>query len=224
MKSPFKASELAKLKALKLTASEKALGRAAIFARLGETPSQRPGWWLWLTHHAPAALAILFLAGGTSWAAEQAVPGEILHTVKTNVNEPIRGLFARDSGAQAHWQAERVDRRLKEISVLRKRGRLKPELESNIMAHLENQEFSQLEAAFKTRFSNMDEQLAKRRARLNHEVENAAETALAQARNARRAGLKARETGGALEALMEYRAALRLSDEAIILINRPTAQ
>jgi len=68
-------------------------------------------------------IAVL-LGGGTSVAAEQAVPGDFLYTVKTEVNENVRGAFAFDAESKAKWKARLAERRLEEAERLAAEGRL----------------------------------------------------------------------------------------------------
>ncbi|PJE76161.1 hypothetical protein COV04_01360 [Candidatus Uhrbacteria bacterium CG10_big_fil_rev_8_21_14_0_10_48_11] len=71
------------------------------------------------------ALALLLLfGGGTSYAAEQSLPGDILYPVKVSVNEPFRGLFAVGNEAEANWQAQIVERRLNEAVTLASENKL----------------------------------------------------------------------------------------------------
>jgi hypothetical protein len=83
------------------------------------------------------AAVIVLTAGGTfSYAAESAVPGDILYPIKTHVNEPIIGRLKH----QTEWQVEKVERRLWEVERLAEQHRLRSEnraaLELRIQEHL----------------------------------------------------------------------------------------
>lgn len=84
---------------------------------------------------------MLVLGGGTSFAAEAAVPGDVLYPVKVGMNEEIRAAFAFSAEAKAEWEAERAERRLVEAERLAAEGRLdaaaKAELEARFAAHAE---------------------------------------------------------------------------------------
>lgn len=56
------------------------------------------------------------LIGGTvSFAAEGALPGNMLYPVKTEVNERVRGVVAVTPQAKAEWDVKLVERRLLEV-------------------------------------------------------------------------------------------------------------
>jgi len=103
----------------------------------------------------PIALVLLLLFGtgtGISFAAEQALPGDVLYPVKVGVTEEIRGAFTFSAHAGAQWEAKRVERRLEEAEELAKQGRLtediRAQIESNFDMHAEriNERLSQIEA------------------------------------------------------------------------------
>lgn len=94
-------------------------------------------------------LIALLLGGGTSYAAERALPGETLYPVKVYVNEEIRDLLAVSdkSGAEiATWMAER---RLKEVEKLLGEGKL---TESTAVA---------MEARIEKHLASFEEKIAK---------------------------------------------------------------
>jgi hypothetical protein len=78
--------------------------------------------------HPVAALCTLVLCVGigTSFAADYAVPGQALYSIKTKVNEPILGALATTPSAKADWNAELTTRRLKEAEVLAATNKLLP--------------------------------------------------------------------------------------------------
>jgi hypothetical protein len=70
-------------------------------------------------------LAVLLVAtGGTSLAAENALPGDLLYPVKVGLNEQVRSLTAITPEAKAKFALEITDRRLKEVALLSSQGRL----------------------------------------------------------------------------------------------------
>ena len=85
-----------------------------------------------------ALIIILILGGGTSFAAENALPGDTLYTVKISVNEEVRSLVAVSSVAQADWDARRAGRRLEEAEKLAVKGRLNAEARADIEARFES--------------------------------------------------------------------------------------
>lgn len=66
----------------------------------------------------------LFLGGGTSYAAEGSLPGDLLYPVKTHVNETVLASLAVSPEAQANVQADIAMRRLDEAQRLAARGTL----------------------------------------------------------------------------------------------------
>lgn len=84
-------------------------------------------------------LIIALLLGGTSIAAERAVPGNALYGVKININERVAGAFAISTEADADWHARAAERRLEEAEKLAAKGELtaeaKTEIQTNFMMH-----------------------------------------------------------------------------------------
>jgi hypothetical protein len=85
---------------------------------------------------------ILFSGAGVSFAAENALPGDALYSLKVDVNEPIVAALSVSSESKALWNAERAERRLEEAAKLASDDRLtdtlKEELEQQFDAHVEN--------------------------------------------------------------------------------------
>jgi hypothetical protein len=85
-------------------------------------------------------LLAVMVSGGTSFAAQGAVPGDFLYTIKTEVNEPVRSAFALGANAEAELQAQIVAERIEEAQELKAEGKLKGEvaakLAANIQAHV----------------------------------------------------------------------------------------
>lgn len=87
----------------------------------------------------------LFLGGGVSFAAENALPGDALYVVKTEVNENVRAALAVSAEADARWHANVAERRLKEAEALSARG----ELSGDVAAELGAKFNQHAEAALK---------------------------------------------------------------------------
>ena len=90
-----------------------------------------------------AGILIVFLIGtGTSYAAEGALPGDILYPVKTSVNKSIRGALTVSEEAKTLWSATLAVRRLEEAGVLAIEGRLtdstRADIESRLDKHVED--------------------------------------------------------------------------------------
>lgn len=67
------------------------------------------------------------VGGGTSFAAQGAVPGDFLYPVKTEVNESVRSAFAFGADAEARLQAKLIEERVEEAKELKAEGELKGE-------------------------------------------------------------------------------------------------
>ncbi|MDZ4226368.1 MAG: DUF5667 domain-containing protein [Patescibacteria group bacterium] len=129
---------------INLSLREKALMRAYIFEEAalpvqGYTVSQ---YRLFSLRFAPALAAVLIivLGGGTAYAAQGALPGELLYTVKVSVNEPLRQALAVSTEAKAAFHTEVAQTRLEEAETLAAEGRLtastSAKIETNLDAHL----------------------------------------------------------------------------------------
>lgn len=85
-----------------------------------------------------AALLIVTLTGtGISYAAEQALPGDLLYPVKVEVNERVVAGLIRDPEEQVRWLARRAERRLEEAEKLAEDAKLTEETEARIAAAFE---------------------------------------------------------------------------------------
>ncbi len=96
---------------------------------------------LWIRYTATTLTLFVFL-GGISFAAEHALPGDILYPIKITVNEELRSLAVFSSEDRAGWEAKRAERRLREAQKLALLGRLegtvREDLESRFETHLKN--------------------------------------------------------------------------------------
>jgi hypothetical protein len=86
------------------------------------------------------ALLALVLLGGTAYASEYSVPGEMLYTMKTGVNERVLALVARSHSSKAQLEVRLADRRLEEAEKLNAQAKLseetKAQLSTDIVEHL----------------------------------------------------------------------------------------
>jgi hypothetical protein len=88
-----------------------------------------------------AAFVLLVLAGGgTAFAAKGALPGDLLYSVKTIVNEPVEGALALSVESKIKFHSDVAQTRLEEAEVLASQNRLDAsttqKLESDIDTHL----------------------------------------------------------------------------------------
>lgn len=140
---------------LSLTPEERAAGRLALQARIALSlapeekaevrrvlqnivfaePSPVSSWgWVNLPLRLPAmAFSILLLlgvsSGGLAYAAENAMPGDALYTVKVHVNEALRARLQITPEARAQWALTRLERRMDELRRLEARGIAETEID-----------------------------------------------------------------------------------------------
>lgn len=85
-----------------------------------------------------AALAVVMVFGsGISYAAEGALPGDVLYGVKTNINEAAKVALAGSAEAKAEVQIELAERRIEEATILASEGRLDEETENQLAVAFE---------------------------------------------------------------------------------------
>jgi len=65
-----------------------------------------------------ALILALTTGSGFAYAAENALPGNILYSIKTNINEEVRGLFLGSSEKKMVWEIEKTERRMEEAAEL----------------------------------------------------------------------------------------------------------
>ena len=100
---------------LALDRIEEALDRASRFFSLGRA-----------RYAFSAALLILLVGGGTSYAAESALPGEALYPIKIGINEKIAATLAVSAEEHAYFDAQLAERRMEEAEQLAASGKLSP--------------------------------------------------------------------------------------------------
>lgn len=83
-----------------------------------------------------ALLIALMIGGGTSYAAESSLPGDLLYGVKTEINENVQSAFAFSAKAEAELQARLAEERLREAEELAARGELDAEASAEIGTRL----------------------------------------------------------------------------------------
>ena len=72
---------------------------------------------------------ILLTSGGVlAYAAEDALPGDVLYTIKIAVNEPVVTLLQRTPEQAAEWSVRKMERRLHEARILVKTASFRKEI------------------------------------------------------------------------------------------------
>jgi hypothetical protein len=115
--------------------------RLMTFMRANPLPVATPVHVLFPARYlAPFAFAafVLLAGGSASFAAENAVPGDPLYSVKVNFNEPLLGSLKFSSAAKADWQTDIVERRLEETDQLAISGKLSAENQPVLAQNLED--------------------------------------------------------------------------------------
>jgi len=84
-------------------------------------------------------LAVFASSAGLSYAAEGALPGDALYTIKTNINEPVEGALATSVDAKTMWALNVAGERIKEAAILAAQDNLdtttQEKLQSNFESH-----------------------------------------------------------------------------------------
>ncbi|MDE2213008.1 MAG: hypothetical protein KGJ34_00510 [Patescibacteria group bacterium] len=125
----------------RLTRGEKGAMRSALEAAISPVPTYAatPSPYSIFIRRFPratalssGALAAILLMGGTAYAAQGSLPGDLLYPVKIHVDEPVRGAFAVTPTAKAQWNAEVAQERLQEAQELASQGRLSTSTEGEL--------------------------------------------------------------------------------------------
>lgn len=143
---------LKKMKAMTLTPVEKATMREWLINAMEQKAKER--WWLHPLKHMTSIVAgvliITITSGSLSYAAENAVPGDVLYPMKVNVNETVRGALKKTPEDQARWEAEKAERRLKEAEMMTMRASMTDEKQAQIQ-----ERFRKHADALRTRIAEM---------------------------------------------------------------------
>lgn len=86
-----------------------------------------------------AIAAMLLIGGGTTFAAQNSLPGELLYPVKVGVNEHIRLAFAVSNEAETEVQLALLEERVREAQALEAQGRLDGELAVAVRTNVRTQ-------------------------------------------------------------------------------------
>ena len=137
------------MRSVRLTANEKRAMRAVIVRRTGVLMHSTRGSLFDLSVRsrvlaAGSVISALLIGSTVSYAAEGALPGDILYPIKVSINEPVRIALAQTSYTKAVVEVDLVDRRLQEAEQLAVEGRLTTEtkisLEAGMNEHVGNVE------------------------------------------------------------------------------------
>lgn len=120
---------------IRLSTEEKARMRAHIFGM----PTRVPSYTISRFHFfsirfvpVMAAVLIVVLGGGTAYAAQGALPGDLLYPVKISVNERVELALATTPEAKAQAEAKLAERRVAEAEELDATGRLDADITTQL--------------------------------------------------------------------------------------------
>lgn len=95
-------------------------------------------WTLFLYRPVAASLVLVLVVGsGVSYAAEGALPGDALYTIKTSVNEPVKVALASTAAEKAEVEIELTERRIAEATALAADDRLDDATEARLAVALD---------------------------------------------------------------------------------------
>lgn len=87
---------------------------------------------------AAGTFAFFLVIVSVPFAAERAVPGDVLYPIKTRVNEEIRAQFISSPYERVAFETELMERRIAEARLLAKKGKLSEEVEAAIAETVKN--------------------------------------------------------------------------------------
>ena len=136
-----------------LSSDEKEHMRSVVHAYVAMKPKRslvsvprhigRSLWWIFLSPRIAVVALVVALVGssvGVSFAAESALPGDVLYIVKVGVNEQVELAIAATPDARAQTATRLARRRLDEVALLAREGRLtaetRDELQRNFETHV----------------------------------------------------------------------------------------
>ncbi|HWP61116.1 MAG TPA: DUF5667 domain-containing protein [Candidatus Paceibacterota bacterium] len=130
-----------------LTLEERAQMRSRIHSYMQMKPmrasaSAATSWSAnWFFSMRPVALtlvaAVFASSAGISYAAQNALPGDALYSIKTNINEPVAGALAVSSSAKAAWATNVAGTRVQEAATLAAEGRLSSSTEAMLQSNFD---------------------------------------------------------------------------------------
>lgn len=143
----------------------------------------------WIKQPIAAALALVFIfTGSVSFAAESALPGDVLYTIKKGINESVKVALATGAEARVDVQIELAERRIAEASALAAEDRLDDATQESLATAFESHTESakiimeeidaddssaaaEISSSFETRLRAREEILAQIRGRALDDVE-----------------------------------------------------
>lgn len=127
---------------IRMSDAERSLMRSELEAAMRYAPVRARGQGRRSRGLFPKVLAIgissaLVLGGSVAYAAEGALPGDSLYTVKLGVNERVLGATAVSVEAKIAWHEKKAERRIQELATLTYDARLTPDIAQELEARIE---------------------------------------------------------------------------------------
>lgn len=94
-------------------------------------------WMSYVQYWKYAGVFVVMLMLVPPFLAENAMPGDLLYPLKTQINEEVRGYLAFGTYEKIEWETARIERRLAEARLLADNGQLSAEEEANVVAAVE---------------------------------------------------------------------------------------
>ncbi len=156
-------------------------------------------WFIFLQRPIAASLVLVLVVGsGVSYAAEGALPGDTLYTIKTSVNEPLKVALASSAEEEAEVEIELAERRIQEAAELAADDRLDEATEAQLAVALDAHAASAatlveeideedantavaLSARFETRLRAREDVFARVRQRMENESETSVQRSIREA-------------------------------------------
>ena len=111
---------------IRLRSAEKSAMRASIFGTPTPVVLHRSSYVFLSPRYLVPLFVVLvvFIGGGTTSAAQGALPGDLLYPVKVSINEKVEVALAPTPAAKAEVQVRLAERRVEEAQKLSSQGRL----------------------------------------------------------------------------------------------------
>lgn len=127
---------------IRLSESERSLMRSSLEEAMAYTPVRPPARRTSRKGLFPKVFAVglsmaLVAGGSVAYAAEGALPGQVLYPVKIGFNERLFEGVALSSQAKADWHLEATERRLAEMATLASEGALTEDASETIALNIE---------------------------------------------------------------------------------------
>lgn len=127
---------------IRLSESERSLMRSSLEEAMRFSPMRAPQGRVRREGLFPKVLAVglsmaLVAGGSVAYAAEGALPGEALYSVKVGVNERVLEAAAVSTEAKVEWYGRATERRIEELAKLAYESKLTPDTAVELEARIE---------------------------------------------------------------------------------------